>query len=78
MKKEKQQRKGKRLNDLKERSIKILPYDLFSFSHVYCIIVLLPHIGSASYETRLEMVHLTAKNVIAGLHGSKLPAPVWS
>lgn len=40
-------------------------------------VVLLPHIGSASYETRLAMAHLTAHNVIAGLQASKLPAPVW-
>jgi len=39
--------------------------------------VLIPHIGSASYETRLAMAQLTAQNVIAGLQASKLPAPVW-
>jgi lactate dehydrogenase-like 2-hydroxyacid dehydrogenase len=39
-------------------------------------VVLLPHIGSASYETRLEMAKLTAENVKAGLAGGDLPGPV--
>ncbi|MBN1222243.1 MAG: D-glycerate dehydrogenase [Candidatus Aminicenantes bacterium] len=33
--------------------------------------VLLPHIGSASYETRLKMAMMAAKNLIQGLSGQK-------
>lgn len=40
------------------------------------ITVLLPHIGSASLETRLAMAELTARNVIAGLEQAELPAAV--
>ncbi len=35
-------------------------------------VVLLPHIGSATYETREKMAIMAAKNVIAGLH-NKIP-----
>ena len=35
--------------------------------------VLLPHIGSASLETRMEMARLTALNVMSGLSGQELP-----
>jgi glyoxylate reductase len=34
-------------------------------------VVLLPHIGSASYETRLKMAMKAAKNLIQGLSGQK-------
>jgi glyoxylate reductase len=34
-------------------------------------IVLLPHIGSATYETRLKMAQMAAKNLIQGLSGQK-------
>jgi glyoxylate reductase len=34
-------------------------------------IVLLPHIGSASYETRLKMSMMAAKNLVQGLTGEK-------
>lgn len=34
-------------------------------------IVLLPHIGSATYETRLKMANMAAKNLIQGLSGLK-------
>jgi len=38
--------------------------------------VLLPHIGSASVETRTEMAILTAKNIIAALDNSAMPKEV--
>jgi glyoxylate reductase len=34
-------------------------------------VVLLPHIGSATYETRLKMAKMAAKNLIQGLSGQK-------
>jgi len=34
-------------------------------------VVLLPHIGSATYETRLKMAMMAAKNLIQGLSGQK-------
>ncbi|KAJ7452846.1 hypothetical protein FB451DRAFT_1282243 [Mycena latifolia] len=37
--------------------------------------VVLPHIGSATLETRNEMAMLTARNVLAGVFGE--PVPVW-
>jgi len=40
---------------------------LFSLDNV----VLLPHIGSATYETRLKMAKKAAKNLIQGLSGQK-------
>merc|ERR1712150_129043 len=36
--------------------------------------VVLPHIGSASLETRNEMAHLAVRNLIAALDGQSLPA----
>ncbi|XP_035222801.1 glyoxylate reductase/hydroxypyruvate reductase-like isoform X1 [Stegodyphus dumicola] len=38
--------------------------------------VLLPHIGSATVETRTTMAVLTAKNILAGLEGKPLPCPL--
>jgi len=38
--------------------------------------VLLPHIGSASVETRTEMAILTAKNIIAVLDNIAMPKEV--
>lgn len=35
--------------------------------------VLLPHIGSAAIQTRIEMAELTAKNIIAVLDNSPMP-----
>ena len=35
--------------------------------------VVLPHIGSATVETRTEMAELTARNIVAGLLGESLP-----
>jgi glyoxylate reductase len=34
-------------------------------------VVLLPHIGSATYETRLKMALMAAKNLVQGLSGQK-------
>jgi len=34
-------------------------------------VVLLPHIGSATYETRLKMAQMAAKNLVQGLSGQK-------
>jgi glyoxylate reductase len=34
-------------------------------------VVLLPHIGSATYETRLKMAMMAAKNLVQGLSGHK-------
>ncbi|OCB89117.1 hypothetical protein A7U60_g3716 [Sanghuangporus baumii] len=36
--------------------------------------VILPHIGSATFETRRAMATLTARNVIAGVRGEPMPA----
>lgn len=36
----------------------------------------LPHIGSATEETRNQMARLAAENIIAGLNGKRLPFPV--
>jgi len=38
--------------------------------------VLLPHISSATVEARIQMATLTAKNILAGLDGQPLPAPL--
>ncbi|KAL3880906.1 hypothetical protein ACJMK2_033110 [Sinanodonta woodiana] len=35
-----------------------------------------PHIASVSNKTRYAMAELTARNIIAGLKGEKMPAPV--
>jgi glyoxylate reductase len=40
---------------------------LFSLNSV----VLLPHIGSASYETRLKMAMMAARNLILGVRGEQ-------
>jgi glyoxylate reductase len=34
-------------------------------------VVLLPHIGSATYETRLKMAMMAARNLVQGLKGEK-------
>ena len=39
-------------------------------------VCILPHIGSATVETRNAMSRLAAQNVIAGLKGERLPFPV--
>lgn len=35
--------------------------------------VILPHIGSATFETRLGMATLAAQNVVAGILGAQMP-----
>jgi len=40
-------------------------------------VVLLPHIGSATFTTRIGMANLAAKNVINVLKGKKAITPVW-
>jgi len=40
-------------------------------------VAVLPHIGSATEETRDAMANLIAENIIAGLDGKKLPYPIW-
>jgi glyoxylate reductase len=39
-------------------------------------VVLTPHVGSASAETRLAMAMLAAENLLAGLEGRRPPTPV--
>ncbi|WP_240418496.1 2-hydroxyacid dehydrogenase [Paenibacillus periandrae] len=39
-------------------------------------ILITPHVGSATYETRNRMANLAANNLLAGLRGEKLPACV--
>jgi lactate dehydrogenase-like 2-hydroxyacid dehydrogenase len=36
-------------------------------------VCVLPHIGSATEETRSDMSLIAAKNVVAGLRGERLP-----
>jgi lactate dehydrogenase-like 2-hydroxyacid dehydrogenase len=36
----------------------------------------LPHIGSATFETRNEMAKIATENIIAGLSGKRIPFPV--
>jgi phosphoglycerate dehydrogenase-like enzyme len=36
----------------------------------------LPHIGSATVETRNAMARIAAENIIAGLNGKRIPFPV--
>lgn len=38
--------------------------------------VILPHIGSATNEARSAMSSLAAENIVAALHGEKMPAEV--
>ena len=39
-------------------------------------VAVLPHIGSATFETRNEMANIAANNIIAGLNGKRIPFPV--
>jgi len=39
-------------------------------------VVITPHIGSASYETRAKMSEMSAENIIAGIEGKPLPFEV--
>ena len=49
-----------------------VPEGLFSMDNV----VLLPHIGSATTETRTRMGRLVIENLLAHFAGSPLPTPV--
>ncbi|OLN23049.1 bifunctional glyoxylate/hydroxypyruvate reductase B [Domibacillus antri] len=40
-------------------------------------VVTLPHIGSATAETRMKMAQLGAENLTAGVHGKKLLTPIY-
>jgi glyoxylate reductase len=46
------------------------------YAHDRCII--LPHLGSATWESRTAMAKIAANNVIAGLKGEPLPHSVFS
>lgn len=35
---------------------------------------MVPHIGSATFETRLGMATLAVKNLLAGISGAAMPA----
>ena len=50
----------------------VIPEELIKLSNV----ILLPHIGSASYETRTKMALLAAENAIAVIEGKNPPARV--
>ena len=39
-------------------------------------VVLLPHLGSASYETRIKMGEMVIENIFAVLQGRRAPAQV--
>lgn len=39
-------------------------------------VCILPHIGSATVETRNAMAEMAAKNIIAGLKGERMPFPI--
>ncbi|KAF7668017.1 hypothetical protein LDENG_00036870 [Lucifuga dentata] len=41
-------------------------------------IVVLPHIGSAVYSTRISMAIMAAQNVLGGLHGTEMPGELTS
>ena len=46
--------------------------DSFVFRLENC--VLIPHIGSATFQTRTRMATLTAENLIAAISGQNMPA----
>jgi len=39
-------------------------------------LVVIPHIGSATLQSRTGMAILTARNILAGIEGTKLPEEV--
>ena len=47
-----------------------------SFNFLHLFVVVLPHIGSAEKTTRIEMALLAAKNLLAALDGTEMPAEV--
>lgn len=52
-------------------------FNAFSISTLclYLFSVILPHIGSATMETRAEMSRITAKNILAVLNGTSEAMP---
>lgn len=50
-----------------------LPADHPTTSHAPERLVVVPHIGSASIQTRNEMARMAAENLLAGLRGEDLP-----
>lgn len=44
------------------------------FFHLFA--VLLPHVGSSTYETEEEMAMMTARNILAVLDGNPMPNEV--
>lgn len=40
------------------------------------LLVLLPHLGSATEQTRNAMAELTAQNILRGLGGAEMITPV--
>jgi glyoxylate/hydroxypyruvate reductase len=53
------------------------PYYYYLVTDVpICSCVIMPHIGSATNETRLAMATLAAKNLLAGLFDEPMPAPL--
>jgi lactate dehydrogenase-like 2-hydroxyacid dehydrogenase len=57
--------------DVFEREPEIHP-GLFELENV----VLVPHLGSATVETRMAMASLAAENLLAGLEGRLPPSPI--
>ncbi len=51
-----------------------LPVDHPLLNMTNCVV--LPHVGSATIETREAMLELSAKNLLAGLEGKPMPAEV--
>ena len=49
---------------------------LFCLRFLFLFAAVLPHIGSATVETRTEMAVLAARNMLAGLKGEPMPAQV--
>ncbi len=44
--------------------------------HIFSRCVILPHIGSATLQTRWDMAALAVKNVLAAISGLDMPASV--
>lgn len=65
---------------LKERQIWGAGLDVFEVEPIHANhplialenVVVLPHIGSATIATRMEMAEMTAQNILLGLSGAKL------
>lgn len=53
-----------------------MPYILIVFNGWFFFVVLMPHLGSATVKTRIGMVDLAAKNVLAAFEGKPLLTPI--